>query len=156
MIKVANLKQELCQNHVLRDISTQVAKGEVVVVIRAFRLREIHLPALPSTCWKPRTAAPSSLTGGDHRPQDRCQRHPYPDGYGVPAVQPLSHMTVRENIIVSPSMSEDVQNRRPAQGRRAAADGWALRQGGRLSLFLSGGQKQRIAIARALAMEPER
>ena len=33
MIKVANLNKSFAKNHVLRDISTQVAKGEVVVVI---------------------------------------------------------------------------------------------------------------------------
>ena len=48
LIKVENLQKYYKGGAIkaLDGINTEIKKGEVVVVIRLFRLRQIHLPAL--------------------------------------------------------------------------------------------------------------
>ena len=156
MIKVANLNKSFAKNHVLRDISTQVAKGEVVVVIgpsgsgKSTFLRCLNLLETPDSG--------SILFDGQEITAPKTDVNAIRTRMGM-AFQQFNlfpHMTVRENIIVSPihvkKMSKTDALRKADEllqmvGLSDKADAYPS--------SLSGGQKQRIAIARALAMEPE-
>ena len=156
MIKVANLNKSFAKNHVLRDISTQVAKGEVVVVIgpsgsgKSTFLRCLNLLETPDSG--------SILFDGQEITAPKTDVNAIRTRMGM-VFQQLNlfpHMTVRENIIVSPihvkKMSKTDARRKADEllqmvGLSDKADAYPS--------SLSGGQKQRIAIARALAMEPE-
>ena len=156
MIKVANLNKSFAKNHVLRDISTQVAKGEVVVVIgpsgsgKSTFLRCLILLETPDSG--------SILFDGQEITAPKTDVNAIRTRMGMVFQQfnLFPHMTVRENIIVSPihvkKMSKTDALRKADEllqmvGLSDKADAYPS--------SLSGGQKQRIAIARALAMEPE-
>ena len=156
MIKVANLNKSFAKNHVLRDISTQVAKGEVVVVIgpsgsgKSTFLRCLNLLETPDSG--------SILFDGQEITAPKTDVNAIRTRMGMVFQQfnLFPHMTVRENIIVSPIHVKKMLNidarRKPDElvqmvGLSDKADAYPS--------SLSGGQKQRIAIARALAMEPE-
>ena len=156
MIKVANLNKSFAKNHVLRDISTQVAKGEVVVVIgpsgsgKSTFLRCLNLLETPDSG--------SILFDGQEITAPKTEVNAIRTRMGMVFQQfnLFPHMTVRENIIVSPihvkKMSKTDARRKADEllqmvGLSDKADAYPS--------SLSGGQKQRIAIARALAMEPE-
>ena len=156
MIKVANLNKSFAKNHVLRDISTQVAKGEVVVVIgpsgsgKSTFLRCLNLLETPDSG--------SILFDGQEITAPKTDVNAIRTRMGMVFQQfnLCPHMTVRENIIVSPihvkKMSKTDARRKADEllqmvGLSDKADAYPS--------SLSGGQKQRIAIARALAMEPE-
>ncbi len=156
MIKVANLNKSFAKNHVLRDISTQVAKGEVVVVIgpsgsgKSTFLRCLNLLETPDSG--------SILFDGQEITAPKTDVNAIRTRMGMVFQQfnLFPHMTVRENIIVSPihvkKMSKTDALRKADEllqmvGLSDKADAYPS--------SLSGGQKQRIAIARALAMEPE-
>ena len=156
MIKVANLNKSFAKNHVLRDISTQVAKGEVVVVIgpsgsgKSTFLRCLNLLETPDSG--------SILFDGQEITAPKTDVNAIRTRMGMVFQQfnLFPHMTVRENIIVSPihvkKMSKTDARRKADEllqmvGLSDKADAYPF--------SLSGGQKQRIAIARALAMEPE-
>ena len=156
MIKVANLNKSFAKNHVLRDISTQVAKGEVVVVIgpsgsgKSTFLRCLNLLETPDSG--------SILFDGQEITAPKTDVNAIRTWMGMVFQQfnLFPHMTVRENIIVSPihvkKMSKTDARRKADEllqmvGLSDKADAYPS--------SLSGGQKQRIAIARALAMEPE-
>ena len=156
MIKVANLNKSFAKNHVLRDISTQVAKGEVVVVIgpsgsgKSTFLRCLNLLETPDSG--------SILFDGQEITAPKTDVNAIRTRMGMVFQQfnLFPHMTVRENIIVSPlhvkKMSKTDARRKADEllqmvGLSDKADAYPS--------SLSGGQKQRIAIARALAMEPE-
>ena len=155
MIKVANLNKSFAKNHVLRDISTQVAKGEVVVVIgpsgsgKSTFLRCLNLLETPDSG--------SILFDGQEITAPKTDVNAIRTRMGMVFQQfnLFPHMPVRENIIVSPShvkkMSKTDARRKADEllqmvGLSDKADAYPS--------SLSGGQKQRIAIARALAMEP--
>ncbi len=156
MIKVTNLNKSFAKNHVLRDISTQVAKGEVVVVIgpsgsgKSTFLRCLNLLETPDSG--------SILFDGQEITAPKINVNAIRTRMGMVFQQfnLFPHMTVRENITVSPI---NVKKLSKTDARRKADE---LLQMVGLSdkadaypSSLSGGQKQRIAIARALAMEPE-
>jgi ABC-type polar amino acid transport system ATPase subunit len=156
VIKVANLNKSFAKNYVLRDISTQVAKGEVVVVIgpsgsgKSTFLRCLNLLETPDSG--------SILFDGQEITAPKTDVNAIRTRMGMVFQQfnLFPHMTVRENIIVSPihvkKMSKTDARRKADEllqmvGLSDKADAYPS--------SLSGGQKQRIAIARALAMEPE-
>ena len=66
------------------------------------------------------------------------------------------HLSVLENVMLSPMRVQRRQARRGARTRRCScstASAWPTKAGA-YPAQLSGGQQQRVAIARALAMEP--
>ena len=156
MIKVSHLNKSFGKNTVLKDITTQVAKGEVVVVIgpsgsgKSTFLRCLNLLETPDSG--------SILFDGQEITAPKTDVNTIRTRMGMVFQQfnLFPHMTVRENITVSPINVKKV----PKPDALHKADE-LLQMVGLLDKAdaypssLSGGQKQRIAIARALAMEPE-
>src|SRR5438876_1724523 len=81
---------------------------------------------------------------------------PRRDRHGVPAVQPVPHMTALDNITLAP---RKVRRMAGADAARLARDLLAKvgipEKERAYPAQLSGGQQQRVAIARALAMQPK-
>lgn len=165
MIRLDNINKHFGNHHVLKDISLNIAKGEVVCVIgpsgsgKSTMLRCInHMEEIDS-----------GTIHIDERPVYRYER----DGKIVvdseKAIEAIRskvgmvfqsfnlfpHLTVRENVTIGPV---HVLGRRAADAEAQAAS--LLEKVGLLFKAdsypheLSGGQQQRVAIARALAMEP--
>ncbi|MEM9266948.1 MAG: amino acid ABC transporter ATP-binding protein [Cyanobacteria bacterium P01_F01_bin.13] len=141
---------------VLREITTSIAKGEVVAMIgpsgsgKSTFLRCINLLEIP-------TSGSIYINGTDiTHPKTDVMAIRQNVGMVFQHFNLFPHMTVLQNIMYAPVK---VKNKAKSQARTAGlilldkvglaekADVYPSR--------LSGGQKQRVAIARALAMEPD-
>ncbi|WP_369712565.1 amino acid ABC transporter ATP-binding protein [Leptotrichia sp. HSP-342] len=156
MIKIKNLKKQFGNNVVLKDISVNIEKGEVVSVIG------------PSGSGKStflRCINGLEEFDGGHifvDNEDMADKNLNIDklrekiGMVFQSFNLFPHLTVLENIILAPVTLKKM-NKEEAKikakellrkvGLEEKADFYPS--------SLSGGQKQRVAIARALAMNPE-
>lgn len=156
LVVVDHVNKHFGELHVLKDISTTVAKGEVVVVIG------------PSGSGK------STLCRVINRLETIDDGTITIDGQVLPAEGPelaklradvgmvfqsfnlFAHKTVLENVTLGQvtvrKRSKEEANRRALEllDRVGVAD-----QAGKMPAQLSGGQQQRVAIARSLAMDPK-
>ncbi|MGM0260232.1 amino acid ABC transporter ATP-binding protein [Enterococcus sp. AZ102] len=159
MIKTTELKKAYGELEVLKGITTQIDKGEVVAVIgpsgsgKSTFLRCLNLMETP--------------TSGDVLFKDTLLTDPKLKEAQIDTIREdigmvfqhfnlFPNKTVLENICLAPVMRKKAT---PAQALVKAEK--LLKKVGLLDKKnaypnqLSGGQKQRVAIARALAMEPE-
>ena len=156
MIRVENLHKSFHGREVLKGITAEIDKGDVVCVIgpsgsgKSTFLRCLNLLEQPDAgrVW---------LDGVEltNRHTD-INRQRMKMGMVFQQFNLFPHMTVLQNLTVSPMMLKKVP--------REAAEQKAMTLLARVGLAdraasypaqLSGGQKQRIAIVRALCMEPE-
>lgn len=159
MLKIHNLQKSYGQNEVLKGISTEIKKGEVVAIIgpsgsgKSTFLRCMNLMEMP-------TGGSISFKGTPltDRVLKDAQINALRENVGMVFQQfnLFPHLTVLENIILAPikrnkqSPEEAVKTAEQLLETVGLAD--------KIDAFpnnLSGGQKQRVAIARALAMNPE-
>jgi len=142
--------------HVLKDITTTIAKGEVVVVIgpsgsgkstlcRAINRLETIDSGTITIDGKPLPVEGAGLA-----------RLRADVGMVFQSFNLFAHKTVLENVTLGPirvrkkSKAEADKRGMELLDRVGVAD-----QAGKLPAQLSGGQQQRVAIARALAMDPK-
>src|SRR5690554_3727637 len=142
--------------HVLKDISTTVGRGEVVVVIgpsgsgKSTLCRAIN---------RLETIDSGSITiDGVKLPEEGKELAKLRADVGMvfQSFNLFAHKTVLENVTLGP--------RRVRKSSKEAADKRAMElldrvgvanQASKMPSQLSGGQQQRVAIARALAMDPK-
>ena len=156
MIKIRHLQKSFGQVQVLKDISTEIRKGECVCVIgpsgsgkstflRCFNLLE--QPDGGSIEVDGRDILDSGLKIDDYRKEV---------GMVFQHFNLFPNMTVKRNIMLAPmrvlGLSEEESSGKALKllrqvGLESKADTYPNK--------LSGGQKQRVAIARALAMNPK-
>ena len=156
LIQVKDLKKQFGKHVVLDGITTDIQKGEVVVVIgpsgsgKSTFLRSLNLLEKPTGGQILFDGEDITLSGTN------IDIHRQKMGMVFQQFNLFPHMTVLKNITLAP-----VETGKMVQ---AEADRKALDLLDRVGLpekaqsypdMLSGGQKQRIAIARAMAMEPE-
>jgi arginine/lysine/histidine transport system ATP-binding protein len=156
VIKVSNLHKKFGKLNVLKGINTHIKKGEVVVVIgpsgsgKSTFLRCLNLLEEPTEGEI--IFEGTSITSKENDINKQRQKM----GMVFQQFNLFPHMTVLENITLSPRKTKNVA---PAEAEKVA---YSLLK--RIGLEekansypaqLSGGQKQRIAIARALAMSPD-
>lgn len=156
LIKIENLKKSFGTNHVLKDISTDIKKGEVVVIIgpsgsgKSTFLRCMNLLEVPTGG----TIAFEGVNITDKKNDIFKTREKM--GMVFQQFNLFPNMTVLQNITLSPIKVKNMD--------QAAAEKLAMTLLEKVGLAdkataypksLSGGQQQRIAIARALAMEPD-
>jgi ABC-type polar amino acid transport system ATPase subunit len=156
VIKITDLTKAYGKNPVLKGISTQVNKGEVVALIgpsgsgKSTFLRCLNLLETP-------TSGTITIDGVE-------LTHPKADivkvrqriGMVFQHFHLFPHMTVLDNITFAPMKVKGMT----ADTARAKAHELLIRVGlldkaDSYPSRLSGGQKQRVAIARSLAMEPD-
>ncbi|AZV51013.1 peptide ABC transporter ATP-binding protein [Bacillus halotolerans] len=156
MIKVEKLSKSFGKHEVLKNISTNIAEGEVVAVIgpsgsgKSTFLRCLNLLEKPNGGTI--TIKDKEIT----QPKTNTLKVRENIGMVFQHFHLFPHKTVLENIMYAP-VNVKKESKQTAQGKAEEL----LRKVG---LFekrndypnrLSGGQKQRVAIARALAMNPE-
>ena len=156
LIQVQDLKKAFGKLEVLRGISTEIKKGEVVVVIgpsgsgKSTFLRSLNLLEVP-------TGGTVLFEGTDITdPKTDIDVHRQKIGMVFQSYDLFPHLTVLDNILLAPMK---VQKRKKEEVTEEAMK--LLRkvglqeQAGKFPRELSGGQKQRVAIVRALCMHPE-
>lgn len=155
IIKINNLKKAFDDNVVLKDVSLEVDKGEVVCVLgpsgsgKSTMLRCINMLERPNggEIWLEDTLVNSKETN-INKVRERI-------GMVFQQFNLFPHLTAKGNVALA---LRQVRKMDKAESERVA-----LEQLDRVGLSdradyfpsqLSGGQQQRVAIARALAMDP--
>lgn len=156
IIKVESLKKSFGKNEVLKGISTEIKKGEVVVIIGASGsgkstfLRCLNLLEEPTDgkiIFEDTDITAKGVNINIHRQKM---------GMVFQQFNLFPHMTILKNMTVAPIKLLKMD--------KAAAEEKALKLLERVGLAdrandypsqLSGGQKQRVAIVRALCMDPK-
>lgn len=156
MIKVQNLYKKFGTNEVLSDISTAVAKGEVVSIIgpsgsgkstflRCLNLLEVPTSGTIEINGKNLTASKNNI----HKIRQQI-------GMVFQHFHLFPHLTVLENLTYAPMKAKGIKKAEAEMKARLLLERVGLSEKEKdYPNSLSGGQKQRVAIARALAMEPE-
>ena len=156
LIEVDALRKSFGSNVVLDGITTDIRKGEVVVIIgpsgsgKSTFLRSLNLLEKP-------TGGRILFEGADITdPKVNIDRHRQKIGMVFQQFNLFPHKTVKENIMLAPvtlkvmtpeEASKQADELLARVGLPDKADSYPD--------SLSGGQKQRIAIARSLAMNPD-
>lgn len=158
ILTISHLSKKFGDNEVLKDISTSVTKGEVVVIIgpsgsgKSTFLRCINYLEIP-------TSGEINFEGQVLNPKSKekvLDLYRTKIGMVFQSFNLFPHLTVLENITLAPLQALSVL--KPEALDRAHE---LLKNVGLLEKInayprdLSGGQQQRVAIARALAMKPD-
>ena len=156
LVQVQELHKSFGDNHVLRGIDFEVARGEVVCVIgpsgsgKSTLLRCINLLEVPEVGKV--IVSGQDITDPDCD-IDAARRH-------IGMVFQQFNLFPQQSALGNCTLAQEtVLNRKPAEAKQIARDN--LERVGladKIDEFpakLSGGQQQRVAIARALSMEPE-
>ena len=156
MISVNNLRKSFHGLDVLKGISTEIKKGDVVCIIgpsgsgKSTFLRCLNMLEKPD--------GGEILFNGEDltAPRTNLNLHRQKMGMVFQQFNLFPHMTVLDNLTCAPVMLKKMS--------KAEAEAKAMELLGRVGLAdraneypnkLSGGQKQRVAIVRALCMDPE-
>lgn len=157
LLKIENLKKSFGKLEVLKDISTEIRRGEVVVMIgpsgggKSTFLRCMNLLDGP-------TEGRIFFNGTDIVAASEKEKNRVRSEMGMvfQHFNLFPHLTILDNITLAPRLVRGLS--------RAEAEAKAMELLARVGLpekaknypqQLSGGQKQRVAIVRSLAMEPQ-
>ena len=156
LITVRDLHKHFGELHALDGVSTQIHKGEVVVIIgpsgsgKSTFLRSLNLLEMP-------TSGEVIFEGVNITdPKVDINKHRQKMGMVFQQFNLFPHMTVMKNMTIAPmklhGLTKEQAEEKAMQllkrvGLADRADAYPSQ--------LSGGQKQRIAIVRALCMEPD-
>jgi ABC-type polar amino acid transport system ATPase subunit len=156
VVKVKNVHKYFGQLHVLKDLSLEIAKREVVVIIgpsgsgKSTLLRCLNYlePVQSGEIWI------DGIRLDHHRTNIRAVRAEV--GIVFQSFNLFPHLTAIRNVMLAPV----VVRRRPGAEVRKEALAMLAKVGlqDKVDAYpsqLSGGQQQRVAIARALAMQPK-
>ena len=156
ILETQNLKKSFGKLEVLKGISTQIHKGEVVSIIgpsgggKSTFLRCLNLLETPEEG--------KILFKGENILEKKINIAKYRQNLGMvfQHFNVFPNMTVLENVTLAPTLEKKV----PQDQAREEAMALLTRVGlaDKADVYprkLSGGQKQRLAIVRALAMKPE-
>ena len=156
LLSVEHLHKAYGDHVVLDDISLEVKRGEVIVIIgpsgcgKSTFLRCLN--ALEPIQGGSVKVAGKSVDADERGLVELRQKV----GMVFQSYDLFPHMTVLDNITLAPMKARDVAREEAEAQARALLERVGLAD--KASSYprqLSGGQKQRVAIARALAMEPE-
>lgn len=156
LLKISHLKKAFGETEVLKDISFDINKGEVVVILG------------PSGCGK--STLLRCINGleefqdgeisldGQSLSDGKVPWHLIRQKIGMvfQSYDLFPHMTILDNILLGPTKAQKRDSKEVKEMAVALLKRVGLEE--KKDAYprqLSGGQKQRVAIARALAMEPE-
>ncbi len=156
IINVIDLKKSFGDIHVLKGITTEINRGEVVVVIgpsgsgKSTFLRTLNLLEVP-------TDGNIYFEGVDiTNPKTNINLHRQKMGMVFQQFNLFPHMTVLKNMTLAPMKLLGKSKEEAESAALDLLDKVGLKD--RADAYpsqLSGGQKQRVAIVRALAMNPD-
>ncbi len=156
LFEIQNLCKDFGKLSVLKDVSTEIQKGEVVVIIgpsgsgKSTFLRSLNLLEMP-------TSGSIYYNGSDITDKNaNINQYRQKIGMVFQHFNLFPHMTILRNMTIAPikllGMSEsDASKMAMDYLKRVGLEEKASAYPNQLS----GGQKQRIAIVRALCMQPE-
>ena len=154
LLRTENLKKSFGGVEVLRGITLDIQKGEVLVVIgpsgcgKSTLLRCMNFLEVPTSGQVLFQGGP---LGGKNLLQQRSKI-----GMVFQRFNLFPHMTVLQNVMEGPLVVKKQDRARAEQKARELLQSFGLdTKEQSYPSSLSGGQQQRVAIARALAMEPE-
>ena len=156
MIKVENLEKSFGSNHVLKGISTEIKKGEVIVVIGASGSgKSSFLRCL--NCLEDPTSGNIFFDGVDIADvKVDINVHRQKMGMVFQHFNLFPHLTVMENITLAPvTLNLKTKEEAEAEAIKLLERVGLAEKANAYPSTLSGGQKQRIAIVRSLAMHPD-
>lgn len=155
MVSIRHLSKSFGETQVLRDVSVEVARGEVVVVLgpsgsgKSTMLRCINLLEKPTGG---RIFIEGQEVTGATTDINKLREHV---GMVFQQFNLFPHLTAKKNVMLA---QRKVLKRSAEEAERIALDQLArvglADRADFLPAQLSGGQQQRVAIARALAMDP--
>lgn len=156
LIRIDALEKSFGKIEVLKGITTEIRKGEVVVIIgpsgsgKSTFLRTLNLLERP-------TGGHIFFEGTDITdPAVNINLHRMKMGMVFQQFNLFPHMTVLKNMTIAPMKLHKLPREQAEQRARALLEKVGLAD--RADAYpaqLSGGQKQRVAIVRALCMEPD-
>jgi polar amino acid transport system ATP-binding protein len=155
LVKIADVKKSFGDNEVLKGVSMNVARGDVVAIIgRSGSGKSTLLRCINGleTYQSGSISVDGMIVGGEKTNLRELRRHV---GMVFQQFNLFPHLTAGENVMLAPK----VVNKTGASELRGLAKS-LLEKVGLGDKFdsypsqLSGGQQQRVAIARALAMKP--
>lgn len=156
IIKVENLKKQFGNIKVLEGISTEINKGDVVVVVGPSGSGKSTFLRCLNRLEEP-TGGNIYFEGVDiTNPKVNINTHRQKMGMVFQQFNLFPHMTILRNMTIAPvkllgiSQEQAEKNAMELLGRVGLAD-----RADAYPSQLSGGQKQRVAIVRALAMNPD-
>ena len=159
MLKINDLRKSYGENEVLKGISTEIKKGEVVAIIgpsgsgKSTFLRCMNLMETPTSgeiYFKGNLINDSKLKDAEI---DAVREN---IGMVFQQFNLFPHLTVLENITLAPVKRGKLSEKEAINKAEALLERVGLAD--KRDVYpnnLSGGQQQRVAIARALAMDPE-
>ncbi|GED66409.1 polar amino acid ABC transporter ATP-binding protein [Brevibacillus reuszeri] len=156
MIRVQNMKKSFGQVEVLRDITLQVNKGEVVVLIGASGSGKSTLIRCINFL-ETKSGGEIFIEGKSIDPKkDDLTKVRQKVGMVFQHFNLFPHKTVLENIMEAPLIAKKADKEETKQEALRLLQKVGLSDKSNVyPSSLSGGQKQRVAIARSLAMKPE-
>ena len=162
-LQASAIHKSFGDHHVLKGVSLDVAKGEVVTLIGASGsgkstfLRCMNLLEMPESGRLSVGQHQFEFDGKQKLPKDACLAALRRDiGMVFQHFNLFPHMTVLQNVIEAPMQVKGMARPEAAELARELLAKVGLAD--KVDAFpsrLSGGQKQRVAIARALAMRPD-
>ena len=156
MIKVANLYKNFGKLEVLKNISAEIHKGDIVAIIGPSGSGKSTFLRCLNRLEEP-TAGHIYFKGKDLMASETdINKVREKVGMVFQHFNLFPHKTVLENLTLAPMKLKGYSQDEADKKAMALLDKVGLRE--KAAAYpnqLSGGQKQRIAIARALAMEPE-
>ncbi len=157
LLKIENLRKSFGKLDVLNGISTEIRKGEVVVMIgpsgggKSTFLRCMNLLEKPTAgriLFKG-----EEIVGADEREKNRVRSEM---GMVFQHFNLFPHLTILDNITLAPRLVRGMsKSDAEAKARELLARVGLADKASAYPQQLSGGQKQRVAIVRSLAMEPQ-
>ena len=156
MVSIQHLSKSFGETEVLRDVSVDVMRGEVVVVLgpsgsgKSTMLRCINLLEKPTGGHIFIEGQEITAPGTD---VDKLREHV---GMVFQQFNLFPHLSIRKNITLAPvKLKLKTQAEADADAERLLKRVGLLEKIDAYPRQLSGGQQQRIAIVRALAMNPD-
>lgn len=156
MIKMKNIKKNFGKNEVLKGISLEIKKGEIVVILgpsgsgKSTFLRCINLLEEPSSG--------EIIFRNENILDKKCDINIVRQHIGMvfQNFNLFPNMTILENITLAPIKVKKIEKNEAIKEALKLLDRVGLlEKQNEYPKNLSGGQKQRVAISRALAMKPD-
>ena len=148
IIELENVNKYFGKNHILKDISLKIDKGEIVSIIGTSGSGKTTL----LRCIKGLVPCDSGTINVNVKEGNLAQRI----GIVFQNYNLFEHLTVMENLTLAPvKLLKQKKEEAQENGIRLLKLVGLEDKVNAIPSELSGGQKQRVAIARILAMEPE-
>lgn len=154
MIKFEKVSKKFKDTKVLKDISFEIEKGQLVVLIGLSGCGKTTTLKMINKLIKP-TSGKITIGGEDISKKDpiRLRRN---IGYVIQQTGLFPHMTIRENTeIIAKVEKQDPGKISEKTGELMEMVGLSEEFLDRYPSELSGGQQQRVGVARAFALDPE-